>query len=120
MDLHETNYSEKIKIDDTVLIKNPVKPRPYWQLGRVVELFHGEDNKIRSVNGKRGDGLIQKHLIKHLYSLELTLTHDYHLLSPEPDNLNSIKATVQPSLCPKRKASSRKQKRPADDQYIYY
>ena len=27
-------YSEKIKIDDVVLIKNSVKPRPYWQLSR--------------------------------------------------------------------------------------
>ena len=36
-DLHETNNSE-IKIDDVVLIKNLVKPRPYGQLGRVVEL----------------------------------------------------------------------------------
>ena len=45
------------KIDDVVLIKkNPVKPRRYWQLGRVVELFHGEDKKIPSVNVKRGNG----------------------------------------------------------------
>ena len=49
-DLHETNFAEKIKTDDVVLIRNPIKPRPYWQLGRVVELFRGEDNKIRSAN----------------------------------------------------------------------
>ena len=65
-----------------------------------------------------GDGLTQKHSIKHLYPLELTFTHDYPL-SPEADNLNSIKSTVQPSPRSKRKVSSRKRKRPADDQYIY-
>ena len=34
---------------------------------------------------KRGDGLTQKHSIKHLYQLEMTLTHDEHPLSPKPD-----------------------------------
>ena len=56
-DLYETNYLENIKIDDVVLIKDPIKPRPHWQFGGVVELFHGEDNKIRSVKVKKGDGL---------------------------------------------------------------
>ena len=77
-DLHEANYSEKIKTEDVVLIRNPIKPRPYWQLGRVVELFR-EDNKIRSGNVKKGEGLTQKHSLKHFYPLEWTLTHDSHL-----------------------------------------
>ena len=99
-DLQETNYLEKIKMDDVVLIKNPVKTRLYRQLGRVTELFHEEDNKIFSVNVKRVDGLTQKHSI-NLYQSELTLTHDYHPLSLEPDNFDSIKTTFSPSLRPK-------------------
>ena len=106
--LHETIYLEKIEIDDEILIKNPVKPRLYWQFGRVVELFHGEDNEICSVNVKREDRLTQKHLIKHFYPLELTLTHEYHTLSPETDNLNSIESTVQPSLHPKKRRVKKK------------
>ena len=35
----------------------------------------GHDNKARSVKLKRGDGQIQHHSIKHLYPLELSLTH---------------------------------------------
>ena len=105
---------EEDKIDDVVLIKNPIKPRPYWQLGRVVKLFHGEDNKIHSINVKGGNGLTQNHLIKHLYPLELTLTHDYHL-SPESDNLNSIK-----QLFNLHHAQNERRIQEKDDEYTYY
>ena len=37
------------------MIKNLAKPRSFWLLGRVVELYYGEDNKIRSVKLKQGD-----------------------------------------------------------------
>ena len=67
---------------------------------------------------KGGNGWTQKFSIKHFYTLELTLTDDYHPLSPGSGNLNSIKTTVQPSLRPKRKMISRKRKKPADDQHI--
>ena len=39
-------------------------------LGRVVEVFKGDDNKIRSANVKR-DGSIQNYSINQLYPLEL-------------------------------------------------
>ena len=81
-DLHEMNFSNKINLDDVILIKNPLKPRPYWQPGRVVELFAGNDNKIHLVRVKRGDGMTQTYSIKHLYLLESSLTHDYHPLTP--------------------------------------
>ena len=58
-----------------MLVKLPNKPRPFWLLGRVLELVVGRDNKVRSVKLKRGDGQIQHHSIKHLYPLELSLTH---------------------------------------------
>ena len=66
------------------------------------------------INMKSGDGLTQKYSMKHLYPKELTVNNDYNLL-PEPDNLNSIK----PSQRLKRKVSSRKRKKPANDEYTY-
>ena len=54
-DLHELDFDNKIKCHDIVMIKNPAKPRPFWLLDRVMELYHREDNKIRSVKLKQGD-----------------------------------------------------------------
>ena len=104
--LHETNYSEKIKSDDVVLIKNPIKPRRHWQLGRVVKLFHGEDIKINSVKRKRGDALTLKLFNK------TSLTHDYHLISShlKPDNVNSFESTVQPLSHLKRQEFKKEEK----------
>ena len=69
-------------MDDVVLIKNPAKPRPFWLLGRVLELHHGDDDKVRSAKIKRGDGAEQVHSLKHLYPLELSLTHAHNPISP--------------------------------------
>ena len=77
-DLHEVNFHNRINVDDVVLVKNPAKSRPFWLLGRVLELIVGDDKKIRSVKHKRGDGSIQVHSIKPLYPLELSLTHAHH------------------------------------------
>ena len=38
----------------------------------------GDDNKVRSVKVKSGDGSVQIHSIKLLYRLELSLTHAHH------------------------------------------
>lgn len=77
-DLHEVNFHNRINVDDVVLVKNPAKSRPFWLLGRVLELIVGDDKKIRSVKVKRGDGSVQVHSIKLLYPLELSLTHAHH------------------------------------------
>ena len=74
-DLHQCNWSNRIRAGDVVLIKTPNKSRPYWLLGRVLELVVGHDNVVRSVRLKRGDGIIVHHSINHLYPLELSLTH---------------------------------------------
>ena len=55
-----------------MLIKRPQKARPFWILGRVLELIIGDDDKVRSVKVKSGDGNVQLNSIKHLYPLELT------------------------------------------------
>ena len=81
-DLHQLEYVNKIKINDVVLIKNPAKTRPYWLLGRVTELICGEDGKVRIVKLKRGDGENVTHSIKHLYPMELSVTHDCQPVHP--------------------------------------
>ena len=67
---YEHRFENKIDVDDIVLIRHPQKSRPFWWLGRVVEVFKGDDNKIRSANVKR-NGSIQNYSINHLYPLEL-------------------------------------------------
>ena len=54
-DIYETDFSNKIKVDQVILVKNPLKPRPFWQLGRVIELYPGSDNNTRSVKIKLGN-----------------------------------------------------------------
>ena len=77
-DLHQINWNNKISINDIVLVKLLNKSRPYWVLGRVLELVRGHDDKVRSVKLKRGDGVVTHHSINHLYPLELSLTHNPH------------------------------------------
>ena len=74
-DLHQCNWQNKVRAGDVVLVKIPNKTRPYWLLGRVLELIVGHDNAVRSVKLKRGDGVVVHHSINHLYPLELSLTH---------------------------------------------
>ena len=48
------DFNNKIQINDVMLIKNPAKTRPFWKLGRVTELFQGNDGYIRSARITRG------------------------------------------------------------------
>ena len=89
-DLHQCKWQNKIKAGDVVLVKIPNKSRPYWLLGRVLELIIGHDNAVRSVKLKRGDGVVVHHSINHLYPLELTLTHTHRdgtsIVQNEPEH----------------------------------
>ena len=77
-DLHEVNFVNRLKIDDIVLVKGPPdKKRPYWHLGRILEVFPGDDGKVRSAKLQRADGHIAHHSLNHLYPMELALTHDH-------------------------------------------
>ena len=83
-DLHEINFCNKVKVNDVVLVKGPPdKKRPYWHLGRVLELLPGSDGKVRSVRLKRADGDIAHHSLNHLYPMELALTHDHVAMAPD-------------------------------------
>ena len=68
---------------DIVLIKNPAKKRQHWKLGKVLELIPGSDGNVRAVKIFRGDEnyktnpQIVIHAIKHLYPLELAISHDH-------------------------------------------
>ena len=88
-DLHEIDFLNHIKVNDVVLVKNPAKPRPYWLLGRMLELIYGDDDKVRSAKLKRGDVSLQIHSISHLYPLELPLTHSHQPTETSPDAGNS-------------------------------
>ena len=96
--LHETEFVNKIKVNDLVLIKNPVKARQHWRLGRVIELVYGSDNKVRTVKLLRGDAKyrqqsvrkLELHSIKNLYPLELSITHNHVADSEVDQNLLNL------------------------------
>ena len=76
--LHEVNFENKIKIDDVVLTKVPLKTRAHWSLGRVSKILPGDDQKTRFVEIVKGHGKKpQIHAISNLYPLELSITHCY-------------------------------------------
>lgn len=78
-DLHETEFSNKINVNDVILIKNPIKSRPFWLLGRDIELFSGNNDKVRFAQIKSGDGTVEIHRLKfkHLYLLEILKMFPY-------------------------------------------
>lgn len=75
-DLYQTSWENKIKAGDVVLIKSPVKPRPFWLLGKVLEVTLGYDDKIRSVKIKQANGITAQHSISNLYPLELSILNE--------------------------------------------
>ena len=54
---YQCDFENKSKLDDIVLIKNPSKTRPYWPLGRDLNLNIGGDGNVRSVKLKRETGV---------------------------------------------------------------
>ena len=74
-DIYQCDFENKIK-GDSVLIKNPAKARQYWLLGRVLSLKIGDDGDVRSVDLNQRDGSNHTYSIKHLYPMELSLTHN--------------------------------------------
>lgn len=133
-DLHEIDFTNKVEVDEIVLIKHPNKTRPFWQLGRVTELVPGDDGKVRSVKIKRGDGSVGLHSVKLLYPLELSLTHNYRS-RPHPEGNEEDENTIIPPTTnntetedslptvnqrPRRSTSQRRKNPSPDDPYIYY
>lgn len=75
-DLYQTSWSNRIRVGDVVLIKAPVKARPFWQMGVVSRLVEGDDGKVRTVFLRTAGGQISQYPIKLLYPLELSITHE--------------------------------------------
>ena len=88
-DLYQPNFQNNVKVNQIVMIKNPLKTRPFWTLGRIVELFHGADNIVRSVMVYRSDKTLQKYSIKHLYPLELSSDNLADLNDEDPSDRDS-------------------------------
>ena len=74
-DLYGVDWSNRIGVGDVVLIKSPVKSRPFWQMGRVTQLIPGDDQKVRSAFVRHSNGSVDKYPISRLYPLEISVTH---------------------------------------------
>ena len=94
--LHKVPFVNKVKVNDVVLVKGPPKvKRPFWHLGRILELFPGDDGKVRSVKLLRADGEIANHSLNHLFPLELSLSHDHTPLEPMAENLDLAELNLE-------------------------
>ena len=70
--VYQTSWENKATVGDIVLIKTPNKSRPFWTLGKILELVMGYDNKVRSVRLRQGNGKIEYHSISNLYPFEIS------------------------------------------------
>ena len=90
--MFDSNFCNKIKEGDIVLVKNPAKTRQHWVLGRIIELYPGPDGKVRNVKLLRGDADWEKkeglkpelHSLQHFFPMELSTTHPH--TSPIPQS----------------------------------
>ena len=75
-DLYASEWVDRVRVGDVVLIESPTKPRPFWQMGRVLRLISSTtgDGRVRSVLLKTPGGQ-NYYPIKILHPLELSVTH---------------------------------------------
>jgi hypothetical protein len=72
-DRFEASWSETIKVGDVVLISAPGKSRPFWSMGRVVELLTGRDLRTRCVKVMKSDRSVDVFSVNLLHPLELSV-----------------------------------------------
>jgi len=72
-DLYQSEWEDSVKVGDIVLISSPNKPKPMWQMGRILALLPGKDGITRTVQLRRPDGTDGVYAIKSLYPLELAM-----------------------------------------------
>lgn len=70
-DLHEIEFSNKININDVILIKNPAIPRPFGFLAELSNYLMVAITKFV----RRGNGTMETHSLKHLYALTRVITN---------------------------------------------
>lgn len=91
----------RLQKDDVVLIKSPLKPRPFWVLGTITELIPGHDGVVRAARVQKGEGLEEVHSLKHLYPLELSRTPEGPPVAEGGETLDSPPSVEeQVWLCP--------------------
>ena len=95
-DLHNMDFNNKIQVNNGVLIKNPTKNRPFWKLGRVTELFQGNNGNIRFAQITR-DVSCENHNIQHLFLMELTLKYNVKRCPMPESPIKSQKTSSQTS-----------------------
>ena len=100
-DLHQENFVNIIKEGDIVLLKNIqpefIKKRQHWSLARVLELNYGADKRVRSVKLLKGSEDYQTrprqpevHPLNHLYPLELNITHQPKVVTPQSQEYEEL------------------------------
>lgn len=63
--------SNNVKVGNLVLIKDDNLTGTQWLLGRIVEIFHGDDNQVRVVNIKLPNGNIMKRNVRDIAILPM-------------------------------------------------
>ncbi|KAH7954765.1 hypothetical protein HPB49_021650 [Dermacentor silvarum] len=69
--IYPSHPSSCLQVDDAVLIEEPNMSRGIWPLGRVVDVFPGQDGIIRACRVKAQDGKFIRRPVQKLYKLEL-------------------------------------------------
>ena len=101
--LHDAKFKNRIKVGDIVLFRNPKQKRDQWILGRVLQLYPGNDGKVRSAKVLRSGDWEKGPLLRSLYSvnqlhpLELNITHEYEVpVTDEETFKQQLEAEVEP------------------------
>ena len=83
-----------------MFIKSPLKTRPFWSLGEVLELIQGSDNLVCMVKVRKGKGAIDTHSIEHLFPLEFSQqSGEPDLVDMEPSSSQDITQGPQQEEC---------------------
>ncbi|KAH7977827.1 hypothetical protein HPB49_003704 [Dermacentor silvarum] len=69
--LYPSHPSSSLQVDDVVLIEEPNMSRGIWPLGRVVDVFFGQDGIIQACRVKAQVGKFIRRPVQKLYKLEL-------------------------------------------------
>jgi len=68
---YQSEWSNQVAVGKVVMIFAPNKTRPYWQMGKIMELLPGKDGVVRTVKLKRPDNSEGVYTINPLYTLKL-------------------------------------------------
>ena len=75
-DLHQVEWDNAVQLGDIVLIEVPNKTRPFWPIGKVIELLPRNDECVRTVRLIKSDRSEGVYSISLLYPLELNAYTD--------------------------------------------